>query len=78
MDKAAGGQLERPPPAASLRAGRNLDRGPKTALRIDNNVRYIKELETDHPSRPAGNENGVLREAAGRLDEGMGTGWSKK
>ena len=38
---------------------------------------YIKELEAVRPNRPAGSENSVLREAAGRLDEGMGTGWSK-
>ena len=38
---------------------------------IDDNIMYFKSLEIDHPSRPAGNENSVLREAAGRLDEGM-------
>src|SRR6266436_2415162 len=42
--KAAGGQLERPPTVASLRAGRNLDRAPKTAQVIDDNIIYIKEL----------------------------------
>jgi hypothetical protein len=44
---------------------------------IDDNIMYINELEAVHPNRPAGSENSVLREAAGRLDEGMITGWSK-
>jgi len=62
---------------ASLRAGRNLDRDPKTTRVIDDIIMYIKEIEDDLPNRPAGNENRVLREAAGRFDVGMVTGWSK-
>ena len=63
------------PTVASLRAGRNLDRDPKTTRVIDDNIMYIKGVEDDRPKRPAGNENRVLREAAGRFDEGMVTGW---
>jgi len=32
---------------------------------------YINWLETRRAIRPAGNENGVLREAAGELGEGI-------
>ena len=61
-------------PVASLRAGRNFDRGPKTARMIDDKAMQIKELDTHRPTRPAGNENRVLSEAAGKLDEGMARG----
>jgi hypothetical protein len=35
---------------------------------------YMKELGAVRPNRLAGSENSVLREAAGRFDEGMVTG----
>ena len=42
MDKAAGGQLERPPTLASLRAGRNLESRPENRRMIDDNILYFR------------------------------------
>jgi hypothetical protein len=42
MDKAAGGQLERPPTLTSLRAGRNLESRPENRRMIDDNIMYFR------------------------------------